>query len=329
MSAAELCTAPDASAPAGQSCDVLARIDQRVAHLERRFGRARLLNTVARFDKQHFAEHTDYYRSVIRRHRWPNVERESRSASEFISGFARSILAYVNVGFLALKYLANEKNASLSETHRWVAAAEALRGQFGKQSPDGLDAWLDRISDQLSAYVTAEEDLVSLGTPTGSLRSAEAALPEDLESIRSLFPCPPTINDIGRVNREQGNVLWGFLRRHARWNLDTLQKYYNELDISSTGTTCGREHRNTAALNRQATYRELPERARTLADDLVSLNFLNLALEPSFGFKGCVGVPIGIVFRRMEALGESPMPSHERLVDDKWSLLNDPFLVGD
>ncbi len=72
----------------------------------------------------------------------------------------------------------------------------------------------------------------------------------------------------------------------------------------------------------------MPPCLREAVDFVVALNFLNLTLEPSFGFKGCVGTPHGFIFREAEQRGRSNAPVLSEVRLDKWQLFNGIHLEG-
>src|SRR5690606_24277546 len=125
-----------------RAVEVLHRVETRVIAREEQFGRAKLLRIANEFDHLALVSHTAYYRRVIRETRWPNEVLADSSISSFIDGFEKSALAYVDVGFQSLNYLNSGEETGFPSAYKAVVASEALRGQFGKSSPDGLDARL-------------------------------------------------------------------------------------------------------------------------------------------------------------------------------------------
>jgi len=53
---------------------------------------------------------------------------------------------------------------------------------------------------------------------------------------------------------------------------------------------------------------------------------LNLTLEPSYGFKGCVGLPHGVVFRKAKHVESALGINQELVTSEKWSLFNNTSL---
>lgn len=299
---------------------ILNRTEEQVKTLEEKFGVDRLLQLVNSIDSSYCSIHTEYYREVIRRRPWPNVVRGG-SIDIFQDEFERSALIYAEIGFRALEYLADPPSSDLRRIYRLVCASEGLRGQYGKSSPDGLDSRLERCVEQLGSSLD-EETIATVGTPTGSLRTAEAALIEDFLELRSHYPEPPTIDQLVGRGGKATDMAMNFLRRHARWRLDSVAKLYAISTGWESKAEYSRSRRLTTAREQQLALTDTPEELHELVDAIVALNFLNLALEPSFGFKGCVGFAHGLIFQLAEQQHGLTAPDPTDVSNDKWELFS-------
>lgn len=293
-------------------------VEREIAEHEELFGRDRLLRTVAGFGGEAYATHTGYYRRVIRETTWPHGKWVGGAHADFVRGYGYSALGYVWGGFEALNFLAGPSEWSLEQVYGDALVAESLRGQFGKSSPDGLDRRLAELEDRFVAEYGDEEDLLVLGTPIAPVRTAEAGLLEDFAAFRRVFPRPPTIEDVLSVADHERYMVWQFLRRHVRWNVGAAAALYD-------GLATARVKPDVAHGEQQARWRErlltrLPQPAVELVDAITSLNVLNLVLEPAFSFKGCVGLPLGMIFRAVQHVERRPPLDQVNLLIGKWNL---------
>lgn len=308
--------------------EILRLVEARVIGHEERFGRNHLLEVVDRIDPMAFDDHTTYYRKVIRLNTWPNVALSNADLRTFLLGYGRSALAYVDVGFAALRYVASPSTDSFAAIHDLVLASEALRGQFGKSSPDGLDARLEQQEDILLGELRDELLLVLLCTPCEPLQSADSAILDDSIAIQAYFRAAPTLQEFTASPYRADESTWKFLRRHSRWSVRQVLKLLGQLQGYEERAREAREERRLQTAARAAVLAELPAGSREVVDGIVALNYLNLTLEPSFGFKGCVGLPHGLVFQEAERLGRSNAPVCADVSRDKWRLFNDTRLEG-
>jgi hypothetical protein len=291
---------------------IVERVEREIVRLENNFGRDRLLRIVADFGREMYAEHTDYYRRVIRETTWPHGPWVGGAHADFVRGYGFSALGYVWGGFEALQFFARASERSIDQVYEYALAAESLRGHFGKSSPFGLDRRLDQLGDRFVAEFGDEKDLVALCTPVAPIRTAEAALLEDFADFRGVFPKPPTIEDVlGVPDRDQDRV-WTFLRRHVRWNVGAAARLYDELPCDiRTGAVAVH---NVEQGPRERLLSTLSPTAIAVVDAITSLNVLNLVLEPAFSFKGGVGLPLGMVFRRVRHAERRPPLDEEKLI---------------
>lgn len=291
-----------------------------------------------------FSQHVDRYRIIVRTGWWPNEDRAT-SFGTFCSEYLQSTVSYANVGFDALAFLAGSTTWTLGEIFQRVVASEALRGQFGKRSPTGLDRRLDQSVEKLEAIVLDElgghainDQINLLCTPTEPWVSAEAALMEDFAVLRNFFPSPPSIAEILAADASRQETVWTFLRRHVRWNVERLQRYYMEFGTSMFDRWLfdARQQRIALAEQRRSLLAEISDRARpeaandivTLAEEATILNHLNLALEPCFSFKGGPGVPHGLIFRAAANSELGLQIAQDRLLIDKWELFYSTTIGG-
>lgn len=304
-----------------EALQIIDRVEREIVRHEMILGRAQLLEAVGRFGGQAYATHTSYYRRVIRETVWPHGLWVSGAHSDFLRGFEYSALGYVWCGFEALRFFMGSSDASIDDVYADALVAESLRGQFGKSSPDGLDRRLEQLENRFLDEYGDEEDLVVLCTPAAPIRPAETALVEDFAHFRNIFPSPPTIDDVLNVADPYRAKVWQFLRRHVRWNINAAASLYNEFTSAPT-TTETYARRENDQRQRDRIMAGLPDAAIALADAITSLNVLNLVLEPAFSFKGCVGLPIGMIFRLVQHAERRPPLDQVKLLLGKWNLFN-------
>jgi hypothetical protein len=301
-----------------QALRVVDRIEREVCKQEIVFGPESLLRTIADFGMQAYSSHTDYYRRVIRETVWPHGIWVAGTHTDFIRGFEYSALGYVWGGFQALRFFAGGSDWQILEVYDDALVAESLRGQFGKSSPDGLDRRLLQLEDQFLAEYGDDNDLILLCTPVAPVRTAETALMEDFRVFRGIFPEPPTVNQILNLAGEHKTSAWQFLRRHVRWSVDAAGQLYQwKPDVLSDDESNRVEH---ISQSRNRLLAKLPKTAISLVDAITSLNILNLVLEPAFSFKGCVGLPLGMVFRMAHHVERRPPLDQVKLLLGKLNL---------
>lgn len=288
-----------------QALHIVDRVEREIAQNELNFGRERLLQTVNDFGTESYATHIDYYRRVIRETTWPNGKWVGGMHSDFLRGFEYSSLGYVWTGFEALRFFAFPNKLSIEQVYEDALIAESLRGQFGKSSPDGLDRRLEELEERFLENYGTEDELVLLCTPIAPIRTVERSLIEDFVGFRTIFPFPPTIDQILDVSESNETSVWQFLRRYVKWNVSALEPFYHEVpNADDPAPSSARDETTIARRERQLAL--LPEAALILVDEIMSLNVLNLVLEPAFSFKGCVGFPLGMVFRSVDHVEKRP-----------------------
>ncbi len=300
---------------------ILDRVEREIMRQERIFGHERLLRVISSFGVEAYNTHTSYYRRVIRETIWPHGTWVAGGHADFLRGFEHSSLGYVWGGFEALYFFAGSSEWSIDEVYDDALVAESLRGQFGKSSPDGLDRRLEQLEDAFLASYGDEEDLVVLCTPVPPILPAETAMVEDFADFRRVFPTPPTIADVLNLEQRDSITVWRFLRRHVRWNVSAIAPLYdgfaNAIPMSANPTRVA-EHK----WRRDRIISKLSGAAIALVDAITSLNVLNLVLEPSFSFKGCVGLPLGMVFRLMQHVEQRPALDQIQLLIGKCNLFS-------
>jgi hypothetical protein len=324
-----------------RSVIMLARLEQTVSRREGIFGRERLLRTVAAIKESDVAGHVANYRAFIRTNVWPNHVHPT-STEVFFEEYERGAHHYVKVGFEALEYLAGGRTSDgLEQIFRRVVISEALRGQFGKRSPTGLDERLDDLvitmEEILGGLGVADIDqaLTLLGTPGSSSLTAESLLMNDLRDLRSAFPEPPTIKDI--IDDKNNVVAWRFLRRHCRWSIDQLHVAYvaHPAWLLTSKIEAAEEFRAHQERERVALLADLRARAASrefhellrVAHAAVTLNHMNLALEPSYSFKGGPGLAHGTVLQIAQKIGAHTLPPPGEIHKEKWRLMSEPNLL--
>jgi hypothetical protein len=288
-----------------EALNIVDRLEQEIVRQELAFGRERLLRTISSFGSEAYVTHTAYYRRVIRETTWPHGKWVGGMHTDFLRGFEYSSLGYVWAGFESLRFFAGAGGLSIDQVYEDALIAESLRGQFGKSSPDGLDRRLMDMQEEFLTEYGDEEDLILLCTPMLPIRPAETALVEDFADFRTLFPLPPTIDDILGLPARLQVKAWQFLRRYVRWNAAAAALLYDKFhpaSVMSRATIQEEQH----VRRRDLALRKLSESAVTLVDSITSLNVLNLVLEPAFSFKGCVGFPLGMVFRSVNHVEQRP-----------------------
>lgn len=324
-------------ASASRSAVTLAEVERAIAAHEAWFGRERLLRLVEAVPLSQIVDHVAYYRNVIRDREWPN-ETYATPLATFLDDYERASLAYVAAAFESMSFLASPIPSELAKIIQLVEASEALRGQFGKRSPTGLDARLDAYESELESVLDqsgipdAPRALELLCTPTEPHLCAESMLLEDLINVQLAFPEAPTVEKLIRAHPERAEVAWLFLRRHAKWSLAQMHSWYHELNGEHLKglVRSARSRRSAMADARFTLLDEIAQnhgevvlgRIRELANALTFLNHLNLALEPCFSFKGCVGLAHGLVFRLSETITTSTRRQLEDIRSQKWALFS-------
>ena len=325
---------------ASRSAVALASVERAVAAHESWFGRERLLRLVADIPQDHIVDHVAFYREIVRNGSWPNESAPS-ALPAFIDDFERAAALYVATAFRALAFVESGKPHELPELAHLVTASEALRGQFGKRSPTGLDARLEEYERELEGLLASIPDasasLNLLCTPAEPHLAAESMLLEDLALLQDAFPTAPTQQELLRETSERTEIAWVFLRRHARWSLTQMRTWYRELsgDPLLGLLRNAREQRRRMAEARCEALDRLSSvvgktaigRIRDAATASTLLNNLNLALEPCFSFKGGVGLAHALIFRMMKSVLMPPLLEEEIRLR-KWHLFNPSEKIG-
>jgi hypothetical protein len=314
---------------------ILLKTEAEVVRREIEFGRPNLLALVNSFPSDRVATHIDDYRKVIRSRDW-GLENTPLSLEEFLSGYFAAALAFIDVGFNSLKFLNCPQPEKLEEVFYQVEAAEALRGQFGKRSQSGLDAMILQYENALLDILTqhlgseASDALDALGTPVSPSLAAESVLLDDFKAFRLLFPEPPNEAALHSLTEKDEEVAWQFLRRHCKWSMRVMLFWYQTLPEPSLTEqiASARNSQGNSSKHRSCLVSDLYKQVNTvdmldinrISDHLTTLNHLNLTLEPSFSFKGGVGLGSSFIFHEALLAGIMSTTSLGDLAARKWAL---------
>lgn len=319
-----------------QSTAIFNGIEAAVCQKEDEFGRERLLKAVAKVTLENLSRHVNRYRSIVRTHRWPNESHVS-SLDAFLGDYERSSLIYVEIGFDALNYVDGNSTLALNAMFERVLGSEALRGQFGKRCPTGLDARLESYLAIVEAKVLSivpferNEDAVHLlCTPVKPALAAEALLLEDFAELREEFNVAPSIEEVLTATGSRKDVVWKFLRRHVRWSVADLGAYYHYFNTAlfEERLKASRIERATQEAQRLELVADIASRTSaeicaeilSVAAAATTLNHLNLTLEPIYSFKGGPGLAQRIVFEQAEVAGLCASVSQEQIISKKREL---------
>lgn len=318
--------------------DILRKVEDHVSQLEAAFGRKRLLKTIFKVGPEAISQHVANHRRIIRNGNWPNEVRPS-SFSVFCNEYMRAAIAYATTGFEALDFLAGNSNISIEKMYFRVLCSEALRGQYGKRSPTGLDQRLERTTEDLESCLRSTsdedaftEDVNTFCTPITPWLSAEAALLEDFSQLRQHFITPPTIDEILSSDGIPQDVAWNFLRRHVKWNVLGMSRFYSEFSTSEfcCSLNTARAEREKICEKHRQVNKKIAEKSKfgvesevfSMAREIKVLNQLNLTLEPYYSFKGSPGLPQALVMQEASRLGVCHSYSLDELNAGKWALFH-------
>lgn len=301
------------------------RTERLCVSLEREFGRERLLRAVDAIDADRARNHVNHYRRLIRTNEWPNAVLGIGDEA-FLDHYERAALVYIKAGFNALAFVEDPNVAPLADVHRDVLSSEALRGQYGKSSPDGLDRRLERCEDDLLEHLDHEDELILLGTLPTPLMTAEDYVIRDFVAMQAVVPRAPSLEDVLSLEPEAAEPVWVFLRRHARWRIDSLARAYNELGNCVGDLDADLTRRALATTARNELFEALCPEAARFADLLTAFNLLNLTLEPAYSFKGGVGLLHGVVFAAAQDLASTP--TQRQLVLDRQQFFHHHLTEG-
>lgn len=294
--------------------EIIGAVEEHTASHEVGLGRDVLVRTINDIDADVAHNHIDEYRyKIIRNNVWPNVERPQVGDTAFITQFGLAASAYIDSAFTAARWLRDRDSHTLVHAHRSVLISEALRGQLGKSSPDGLDVRLDNAIDELLEYLDDEDDIYTACSTSAAKKPAEIAMVADFDAVRTEFTTMP--DEATLVTLPPTSATWVFFRRYCRWRMDRFAELWEKLAHLTVPTV------DDALVNaeRVALLAGLPASALQLADYISALNILNLSLEPTFSFKGGPGLLHAEVFRAAAPLASTP--ALRQLVLDRNDLL--------
>lgn len=291
-------------------------VEEHTARHEVAFGRDNLVAVVNDIPPGEAHNHIDEYRRIIRENTWPNVVQPDVGDAAFITQFGLAAQAYVDTAFAAARWLETRDSRTLVKAHRGVLISEALRGQLGKSSPDGLDERLEQAIDQLVEYLDDEDDLYIVCAASSTMKPAEIAMVVDYYAMKAEFTSMPDMNML--VTLPASSATWLFFRRYCRWRFDRFGELWEQLSLLSMleGDLIVADV-DKVRFDLLAT---LPGPARQLADFVSALNVLNLSLEPTLSFKSGPGLLHAEVFRAAAHL--APTPVLRQLVLDRDDLLD-------
>jgi len=316
---------------------LLESVESQTIDCELIFGREPLLRTISSVPHDVILDHVRYYRQIIRTNPWPNIRLES-SFSVFLEDYYRAAVAYIETAFELLHSFPWTDSSAFKSQYEKALASEALRGQFGKRSETGLDARLEagllEIENLFCGAIPGDivnETIQVLCSPTTPSLSAEAALLKDFVELRAIVPRKPCIEQVVSLNNDSEEIAWRFLRRHCRWSIEQMAFYYDQFEspIFGSSVLSAEKARAAQADKRRRTILKLAEtvspavfaQVMKVAQELTMLNHINLALEPSFSFKGGPGLLHGMAFRHGSRLGLQGSIPQADISALKWQLL--------
>jgi hypothetical protein len=301
---------------ARRAVEITLAVEGRTAFHESSFGRDQLVEVINDVADAAARYHVDEYRyRIVRENTWPNVDLPDVDHHDFVSLFGFAALTYVDAAFDAARWLQTRDTRTLVSAHRAVLVSEALRGQFGKSSPDGLDARLERAVDQLLVYLDNEDDIYTLCSSSSMMKPAEIAMVADFQKMKAESASMPDSATV--LGIPPTSATWVFFRRHCRWRFDRFVQMWEELSLLSVSE--GEQVSSDSDEMRDHLLETLPARALELADFVSALNIFNLSLEPTSSFKGGPGLLHAEVFRAASHL--APTPVLRQLALDRDALL--------
>lgn len=287
----------------GRTQQIFNSVEAAVSKMEEQVGTERLIKHVSSLPADVVLNHVDHHRNFIRDSNWGH-DKLATSHTAFLADFWVSCLAYVRVSHEVATHTASAKGDSQNLDAR-VYAAEALRGQFGKRAPYGLDARLDKACADVEKILHMLSDGVIdsifyyLGTPVAyGVPTAEDLFCSDFLSANGtdLFSTAglPETNIPGRCEAAASQ----FRRRHTKWSLalETAIALRTDADaIYQSQNICRAAHNRAERNNlierlKAHLDEESQEELGRLMSEIAELNHLNLSLEPLFSFKGGVGL---------------------------------------
>ena len=281
-----------------------------IAREEARFGRRRLLDVVNSIPPERALHHVASYRHIIRNNEWYPHPEPHKSHRQFIEDSILSAAGYAKHSFEAAEFLECPDDGRLPDVHRLAVVSEHSRGHYGKRAPDGLDARLERASEELLEHLKDEDHLSILGSCSTARRPAESQCKEDYLALRRAYSQVPQVEELvsGRAN----DIGWKFISHHCKWRTDLFSQHWKRYDsiLDDLRRDEERDQKQRAELveQREDLLRNLSPDAQHLADCIAALNLLNLVLEPACSFKSGPGLLFNEVFRAA-AVGSSPIAS--------------------
>lgn len=317
-----------------EALGILDSIERHVQRSELAFGRQNIQRFMSSVPGSLFDQHIADYRHIIRARDWPNEKRPT-SIQTFIQEYVRAAAIYVDVAFDALAYLNGSSDVPLEFIFHRAEASEALRGQFGKRATFGIDARIEYCAEQTADALIdlfPEDDveglLVVIGTPNLPHQTAETRLLEDFHAyVKGSRAGTLYDDDAARSHDER---TWRILRRHARWSANEFSSMLRQLDQDELNHQYDRcRHQQYDQIEtRQELIRRIARfgdscrafDALKNADALIALNYLNLALEPSFSFKGAPGLLHLMTFEAGARRGLDVGSDADQIQRNKWTL---------
>lgn len=300
-------------------------------------GTKNFLDSVGQITDELCDIHIDGHRAFIRENTWQN-EFHNTSHAKFLEDFERSSALYIDVSFEIFSEIVSgnfPKNDLISKLY----SVEALRGQYGKRSPTGLDQRLEGYCIQLEETLSTipgmdTDDFIDKVSCPGirGESSAEELLCEDFSKLYSISREAPDRLAVANMSKQDFQIFNTFFRRHAKWSWKLLQGYYDQLDVRLI------ENQTRDMLARRQIFRcDLESKFRTLSvelsasqfefacelgNKLAELNHLNVTLEPICSFKGAPGMmQFAGISQLATPIGADDAVLFERAKKSKWGLM--------
>jgi hypothetical protein len=317
--------------------DMIECAEERILRHENRLGRKKLLNYFADTSHETMSAHIPEYRKIIREQSWPNTARPS-NLRKFIYEYKVSSLAYIDVGFEALQSLTQDTLGLPHNLYCKTLASEALRGQFGKRSPTGLDTRLHQADMQLTELlypifgVETEYIIPMVCSPAFPFLTCETEFMVDFIQLQKYFPISPNVEQISSAEPGIQEFVYRFVRRYLRWNISLMSALYIDLNAETLKNDLGAnlykwkndhpEKINLIKLISKYFSNDIHKFKNIIAliVTLIELNYINLKLEPWFSFKSGIGLAHFIIFANFDIRQQF---SSADIEEQKWLLFSD------
>jgi hypothetical protein len=305
---------------------ILDRATDKYLEIEERFSVSGIVSVVDSLPAEFITKGIKSYQNVIRQNSWFFPRIVDVEVESFLTRWEKVHDYYFDTAievFEALRSPGGLDSISQPALLERVIASETMRGWVGKRSPSGLDALIRKqegLIENLASQLMKPDDVELLFSFLGIYRDDPCMTTAESELVQ-LFNCDAFKAEVanGEVNfdsLEANSPTRKLLRSYCRYSRIEYEKKKTQLSglTQGGGSPSGDSDGYQNALHLMGTLMSNHQmKLQKNFESLRALNFVNLALEVKFSFKGWAGLMHLAVFAASRQKANSTIDVYQTL----------------